>query len=157
MLALPYFQHNIKIVYLIILNICTNKDTTCQVNLVTVALLSVKSSFFLVSEVGKIWCRAGGVGKHIFIFDEEGWMIHEVDEYFSCSCIRRATIIINEASFVLFVMSCDVWPGDADQVPVYTALLPNHISKPGNYNCRSSLSAGSCIWACALRFADNTY
>lgn len=54
-------------------------------------------------------------------------MIHEVDEYFSCSCIRRATSIINEASFVLFVMSCDVWPRDTDQVPVYTALLPNHV------------------------------
>ncbi len=41
----------------------------------------------LVSEVREIWCKAGGAGMHIFIFDEEGWMIHEFDEYFSCSCL----------------------------------------------------------------------
>lgn len=30
-------------------------------------------------------------------------------------CIRRAAIIINEEFFVLFVMSCDVWPWDIHQ------------------------------------------
>lgn len=44
-----------------------------------------------------------------------------------CSYVTRATVITNEAFTVLFVMSCDVWPPDTDQVPAFATLASNPI------------------------------